>query len=172
MPAHGDGAGRVILEQAYAIGKMLDNSGWNGLLRDKITPSDIDHPAIPLCFDNNGAVIFADLSINCDDWSRALRGQRRLYESIIRNSPHCAVICRHNVPPEIGRQIDTLRDVDRFQVMVWDDGPVLSPTYDGAYWQGFVTTWVNEPNGPQRIRRAFLGLSVGLVKPKPRTVPP
>jgi hypothetical protein len=72
----------------------------------------------------------------------------------------------------MGRQIDTLRDVDRFQVMVWDNGTVLSPTYDGAYWQNFVTTWVNEPNGPQRIRRSILGTSVGLIKPKASTVPP
>ena len=90
MPAHSDMAGRVILEQAYAASKMLDNSGWNGLLRRRITPSDIDHPPVGLCFDNNGAVLFADFSINCDNWSllgRTLRGQRWLYNPSSGTAP-------------------------------------------------------------------------------------
>jgi hypothetical protein len=175
MPAHSETAGRVILEEAYAASKMLDNSGWSALLRHRITPSDIDHPPIGLCFDNDGSVLFADFSINCDSWAqlaRTLRGQRWLYESVIKHGPHCAVICKHAVTPEMHRHIDTLHDVDAFQVMVWDFEPVLSPIYDGAYWQGFVTTWVNEPDGPLRIRRHLLGIKAGLVKPKPPTTPP
>jgi hypothetical protein len=172
MPAHSDTAGSIILEEAYAAGKMLDNSGWNGLLRNKITPSDIDHPAVPLCFDNRGAIIFCDFSIHCDSWARMLRGQRLLYEGFVRWGPHCAVVCKHSVTAEMRRHIDTLRDVECFQAMFWDFEPVLSPSYDGAYWQGFVTTWVNESNGPLRVRRHVLGLKAGLVKPKPSTTPP
>jgi hypothetical protein len=56
-----------------------------------------------------------------------LTGQRWLYESLIKGGPHCAVICRHNVRPEMACTIDTLRDVDTFQVMVWDFGRVTSP---------------------------------------------
>jgi hypothetical protein len=111
MPAHSDSAGKIILEQAYATSKMLDSSGWNGLLRSKITPSDVDHPPVGLCFYNNGAILFADFSVNCDDWGklrRTLKGQRWLYESIIRHGPHCAVLCKHNVRPEMCRPIDTL----------------------------------------------------------------
>jgi hypothetical protein len=175
MPAHNSTAGSIILEQAYAASKMLDNSGWNGLLRNKITPSDIDHPAVPLCFDNRGAVMFVDFSINCESWEalgRRLKGQRWLYENIIRWGPHCAVVCKHSVTPEMRRHIDTLRDVERFQVMVWDFEPVLSPTYEGSYWQRFVIAWVNETDGPLRFRRRLLGLNAGLIRPQASTTPP
>lgn len=160
MPAHSGQAGRILIEAAYAAGKMLDCSGWNGLLRSNITPSDVD-----LCFDNNGAVLFADFSIACDSWTQiksTLRGQRWLYESLIKSGPHCAVICKHSVQAE--RLIDTLKDVERFQVMVWDFEPVLSPVYSGRVWQSFVCQWVNSPHGPLQLRRRVLGASAGLVK--------
>lgn len=175
MPAHSDKAGHIVLEDAYALSKMLNGAGWNGILRDRITPSDIDLPPVDVVFDNRGAIIFCDFSISCDNWGdlgRSLKGQRLLYEGLIKSGPHCAVLCKHSVTPEIGRQIDTLRDVDRFQVMFWDSEAVLSPIYDGAYWQSFVTAWVNEPAGPLRIRRRILGISAGLIKPAPRAAPP
>lgn len=162
MPAHSSTAGSIIREEAYCLGKVLESSGWNGLLRDKITPSDID-----LIFDNRGSILFADFSIQCDRWEEVkakLRGQYMAYEAAVAHGPHCAAICKHSVKPDLLRKIDTLRDVERFQVMVWDYGPVLSPVYDGAYWQHFVTFWVNIPHGPQHLRRHILGLSVGLTK--------
>jgi hypothetical protein len=165
MPAHDERAGSIILAQAYAASKMLDNSRWNGILRNKITPSDVDHPSVGLCFDNNGAVLFCDFSISCADWSqhgRFLKGQRWLYESIIKGSRHAAILCKHDVRGELCRQIDTLADVQSFQVMVWDFGPVLSPVWAGKWWQRFVTRWVNDPGGPLMLRRHVLGLSVGL----------
>ncbi len=169
MPAHSDRAGAIIpeLAEAYALGKMLDNSGWNGILVRHITPSDIDLPDIPLCFDNNGAVILADLSSSYTQWDapRTLVGQRRLYNALIRTGPHCAVLCKHNVKPGFGRKIDTLRDIESFHVMVWDFEPVYSRVMDGAYWQAFVMRWVNERDGPLRLRRTILGVNVGLVKP-------
>ena len=163
MPAHSHRAGSVILEEAFALGKMHDSSGWNGLLRDHITPSDVD-----LCFDNNGSIIFIDFSNNCDDWDeldKKLHGQRWFYESVIKHGPHCAALCKHSISPEMGRKIDTLRDVERFQIMLWDSKPVLSPVYDGARWQAFVMLWVNKPDGPLRIRRHILGTSIGMIKP-------
>jgi hypothetical protein len=62
MPSHSETAVSIILEKAYALGKMMDNSGWNGLLRSGITPSDLDIPNVPVCFDNNGAIMFVDFS--------------------------------------------------------------------------------------------------------------
>jgi hypothetical protein len=164
MPTHSRTAGSVILEEAFALGKMNDRSGWNGLLRDKITPSDVD-----LCFDNDGAIIFIDFSntfMRWDDLDKMLHGQRWFYESAIKHGPHCAVLCKHSVAPEMGRKIDTLRDVEYFQVMVWDSKPVMSPVYDGTRWQAFVMLWVNNLDGPLKIRRHILGTSIGMVKPE------
>jgi hypothetical protein len=154
-----------MLEDAYALGKMMDSSGWNGLLRNGITPSDIDLPEIPLCFDNNGNIIFCDFSRTYDNWENSIPGQRWLYESLIRDRAHCAALCKHNVTPDLLRKIDTLRDVETFHIMVWDFERVVSPVYDGALWQRFVTDWVNRADAPLKIRRSILGIKAGLVKP-------
>jgi len=161
MPSNSEALrpGSIIVEEAYALGKMMESNGWSGLLRNGITPSDVD-----LVFDNNGKILFCDFSIKYDDWERAICGQRWLYESFIKSAPHCAVLCKHSVKPDLFRKIDTLRDVERFQAMVWDFERVLSPIFDGAYWQRFVTMWVNEVDGPLKIRRHILGLNAGLVK--------
>jgi hypothetical protein len=168
MPAHSQRAGELLpeLAEAYALGKMLDHSGWNGLLRNNITPSDIDMPGVTFAFDNRGAIIFADLSRSYTGWDRTLTGQRRLYEALAKWGPHCSVLCKHNITPQTGRKIDTLRDIEQFQVMVWDFVPVLSPIYNGQWWQHFVLFWVNNSDGPMRIRRHILGASVGMIKPE------
>lgn len=153
MPAHNSGAGSIILEEAYALGKMVECSAWNGLLRDHITPSDID-----LCFDNNGSVIFVDLSVSYDRWDIALAGQRRMYAAIIAGGPHCAVLAKHSVTPSLGRKIDSLHDIESFQAAVWDSGFVKSPVWSGSRWQEFVQAWVNTPDGPSRIRQRILSM--------------
>lgn len=170
MPAHSATAGSIIREEAYCLGKVLESSEWNGLLRDHITPSDID-----LIFDNRGAILYADFSINCDQWEQirqTLRGQYLAYEAAIKHGPHCAVICKHSVKPDLLRKIRTLSDVERFQVMVWDFGPIFSPVYDGTYWQHFVLHWVNRTDGPLYLRRYLLGLHAGLIKPLSPGEPP
>jgi hypothetical protein len=157
MPAHSETAGSIILEECYALGKMMDSSAWRVVLRRKITPSDID-----LCFDNNGAIIFADFSASYTDWNQIgekLKGQRWLYESVIKHNRHCAVLCKHSVTPELGRKINTLSDVDSFQVMVWDNDKrafVLSRIYPGRWWQDFVQMWMDSDDGIMKIRRSIL----------------
>ncbi|PWT72142.1 MAG: hypothetical protein C5B60_09950 [Chloroflexi bacterium] len=154
MPRHSATAGSIILPEAYALGKMMDSSGWNGLLRDGITPGDID-----LCFDNQGFVLHCDFSSSYSRWEDALTGQRRNYQAAIRHAPHAAVLCKHSVTPEMHRKIDTVRDVDTFHVMVWDHGPIICPTvFKREYWQEFVVRWVNYPQGPHYLRRRVLSL--------------
>jgi hypothetical protein len=152
--------GTILVEKAYALGKMAESSSWYGLLRTGITPCDID-----LCFDNNGKMIFGELSSHTDTWNDISYGQRKVYEGAIAHQPHCAVLCKHSIKPEMDRAIDTRFDVEKFQVMLWDFEFVLSPTYDGKYWETFVKWWVNFPLGPLELRRRILGGSVGLIKP-------
>jgi hypothetical protein len=172
MPKHSGSAGSIILPEAFALGKMMQSESWRGLLRDNIIPSDIDLPEVPLCFDNRGSIIFVDFSRSFNSWQTILGGQRQLYEALIRTGSHCAVLCKHDVAPEMGRYIDTLRDVDTFQVMFWDFEPVISPLYSGAYWQHFVCKWVNNKRGPFEIRRRILGLSAGMIRAQPVSHPP
>jgi hypothetical protein len=174
MPSHSATAGSIILQEAYALGKMMDSSSWNGLLRSGITPSDIDLPGVQMVFDNRGMIIFCDFSSSFTKWQTALTGQRLLYEGLINYKPHCAVLCRHNVKPELGRPINTLHDVEHFQVMIWDFEPVITKIFDGAeLWKRFVIKWVNEPSGPLEIRRRILGEKVGMqVAQQVRPAPP
>jgi len=155
MPTGGDGS--VILEQAYALSKMLNNKSWHGLLRSGITPSDIDLPYIPVVFGSFARTILCDLSNSYRQWSEAPTGQHRLYRELTTSAPHIAVLCHHNVTPEMGRKIDTLYDIDSFQVMLEDFGFVYSKLFEADDWQPFVERWVNDPHGPQFIRRRLLG---------------
>jgi len=141
---------------------MLENKGWYGILRDGITPSDLDLPYVPVVFGSNGRVMLCDLSSSYRTWGDAPKGQHRLYQELISSRPHVAVLCHHNVVPETGRKIDTLLDIDTFQIMLDDFGWIYSSLYDGTEWEGTVRKWVNEPNGWQEIRRAIIGGSIGM----------
>src|SRR5687768_15001960 len=101
--------GAIYNEQAYAQGKMLDHSEWK-LLPRKITPSDID-----MCFDNRGWLLLCELSSKTPNWSDIPKGQFWLYKSMTAKSRTIAALLKHNVKD---RQIDTLNDIQSFQVML------------------------------------------------------
>ena len=123
--------GDIFSTPAYAQGKMLDHSGWK--LPRNITPSDVD-----MVIDNDGSIIYGELSSWCSHWAGIKEGQRRLYQNAIRDGKHCAVLCRHSVKPEERRQIDTCYDIESFEAMFW------------------------EPGGPIWLRRFFLGRRIGM----------
>jgi hypothetical protein len=152
--------GKPFAPEAYAQGKMLDHSGWR--LPRGITPSDID-----MVFENRpegGASLVGELSSSCSAWSTIDKAQRDVYLSLIRNQMHCAVLCKHSVRPELGRLIRTDSDVESYELIAWDFGFVYSGIITGnAHWQRLVQQWF-EPDGPARVRRRFLGRSVGLVR--------
>lgn len=138
--------GSIMVEGAYAQGKMLDNSGWNILPRS-VTPSDCDMQF----FDNNGHILLAEFSSNNTHWWQLKTGQRRGYESLVclnDGTPvRCiACLCKHSVK---GREINTLTDVDSFCVML----PALSAgvvcthnLFRGEKWGGFVKQWFDDPS--------------------------
>jgi hypothetical protein len=147
--------GSMFAPAAYALGKMLDHSGWK--LDRGITPSDFD-----MAIDNDGSIMFCELSSWASRWAETKEGQRRLYRNAIRDGKHCAVLCRHPVKPEEQRQIDSCYDIESFEVMFYDFGPVYSGVLDGnAGWQWFVKKWI-EPGGPIWLRRLFLGRAIGM----------
>lgn len=126
--------GAIFAPEAYALGKMLDHSDW--MLPRGSLPSDID-----ICFDNNGRIIFCELSSSASEWSDISGGQRWLYESAIRNTRHCAVIARHNVQLADGRQINSKNDIASFQIMFHDGVFLFSAAIDGKWWCWFVEHW-------------------------------
>lgn len=141
--------GSIFVEDAYAQGKMLDHSGWDGALTRAITPSDID-----MAFDASGKIIFVELSSSCVEWRQIDTGQRLLYERAITGTLHCACLCKHAVP--ISQQINSRNDVMSFQIMIWNQGPIYSPIVSGNKWAGFVERWVNTDNGPHVIRHHLI----------------
>ena len=133
----GSERGAVYCEQAYAQGKMLDNSEWNGLPR-KITPSDLD-----LCFDNNGWLLLCELSSESTEWQMLQRGQRMLYESFVRRGQMAAALLKHSVPQS--RQIRTCSDIEHFQVMFFRERITCGPVWPGHLWGRFVQKWYDNP---------------------------
>lgn len=152
--------GAIYAPAAYAQGKMVDHSSWqrgDWVLPRKITPSDIDFTFLPdqsqFVLDNNGSLIYGELTRGFANWLNVRYGQRLLYENCIRHGPHCAVICQHNVPTT--EQIDSRSDVLAFQVMVFDFKFVRTEVYtDNLRWQNFIKAWfVNL----LRVRHYILG---------------
>jgi hypothetical protein len=164
-------AGDIYCEEAYALGKMLNHSAWQKgeqKLPRGITGSDIDagyehslgaFGSVPL-FDNRGMILFLEFSRHEEKWENIKKGQRWVYEALIRQGPHCAILCRHNVAPESGRKICTRHDVVSFQAMLNDHGVVISALNESnADWQKFVFEWFKNP---LRVRRWLLGREAGL----------
>lgn len=109
-----------------------------------------------LSSDNNGKVIFVELSSEHSHWKDMAHGQRLLYENCIRGTVHCAVLCKHSVPA--GRQIDTRNDVERFEPMLYVRGRIIvcrMSEYGGNNdgWDMFVTAWFDNP---LRVRNDLL----------------
>jgi hypothetical protein len=131
-----DSNGAILHELAYAKGKMLDHSKWD--LPRRIKPSDID-----MCVDNDGDILFCEITSHANSWEDLDVGQRRLYISAIGNK-HVAVLVRHNVIGQ--RQIDTINDVVSFEVMARQDDEVefYKPV---CSWPDFITRWWNDAAG-------------------------
>lgn len=137
---------------AYAQGKMLDHSAWSGVLPRNITPSDID-----MCLDNDGNILYCELSRNADGWigpdgkthSRIGYGQMLLYFNAIGPiSKNLSVLLHHSVPTD--RAINTLADIECFQVMVRNgDERLFCPKWHD--WQKFVTSWFTDADATRRI---------------------
>lgn len=139
--------GSILVEQAYAQGKMLDSSGWFGVLPRGITPCDIDH-----VFDNNGHMIFLEITSQWRTWEEFKEhcfGQWSVYKSLVifGQSRHVSVLWFHAIP--INVQINTFRDCESFSVM-WmqchDDRKrmTVSPAVGGDKWPGFVKLWFSD----------------------------
>lgn len=127
--------GSIYCEQAYAQGKMLDNSKWK--LPRNITPSDID-----IVFDDtqHGRVLFVELTSSHTTWNTVSTGQRLLYSGLVIRGCNrvFASLAKHTVP--INLQIDTRNDITHFQVMYYASllGWATSQVYTGDLWPEFV----------------------------------
>jgi hypothetical protein len=124
--------GKILVETAYAQGKMLNHHEWTGKLGSPlITPSDVD-----MIFDFNGHLLVCELSRSANMFTGLSDGQARLYLELVLLGAFACVL-QHHVDADI--QINTYRDVDRFSVMfMWRKRVHHSMVYEGAYWPRFV----------------------------------
>lgn len=126
-----------MCEQAYAQGKMLDSSGWNGLLARGITPSDIDW-----FVESSGCYLFAEFSRDCVQIDCLSRGQQLAYTRLSRRPNGDAVaVCKHSVPTT--RVIDTKVDVEA--CTVYFASGTKSVLLCNDQWQQLVTKWAASP---------------------------
>jgi hypothetical protein len=100
---YGSGRGSIHTPEAYAQGKMLDHSKWNGQLPRNITPSDVD-----MVVNSGRCTMFIELSTSADNWPALSRGQGQLYSALVKSAPdlHLAALCYHETP--VTKQIDTM----------------------------------------------------------------
>ena len=142
------------MEEAYALGKMLDHTAWQR--GDRILPRGITGSDVDFVLDNAGYEILGELSRTGAEWKQTSFGQRGVYEGLIRwGAPHVAVFCRHNVALDDRRAISPKLDVVSFQPMLCDYNIVVGRVYEGnALWQAFVESWFKDPI---RLRRRLLG---------------
>jgi hypothetical protein len=156
--------GSIFAEEAYALNKMLQHDSWQKgerRLPRLITGSDIDVPGVTATFDNMGLIIFCELHRGRTTWSSLRQGQRVLYESLIRNTAHCSVLCCHDIGPEHGRKIDTRHDIQTFEIMVHDFEIVKAKIVEGnQHWQDFVFKWLESAPNARFIRRKILANSM------------
>ena len=129
--------GRILCEQAYAQGKMLDSSGWNGVLARGITPSDIDW-----FVESSGCYLFAEFSRECIDLDCLSRGQQLAYTRLSRRANGDVVaVCKHSVPTN--RAIDTVLDVEACGV--YFAAGTKSVLLCNDQWQQLVKKWAVNP---------------------------
>lgn len=134
--------GSIIIEEAYAQGKMLDHSGWRHTLPRNITPSDID-----MCIDNNGVILLVELSSQTDNWNDLKRGQALLYENLVWAGCGNIKAALAYIHPAPGKQIDTVKDVISFSVMCRQHGKIVkSAVYAGKNWKQAVVELIRFPS--------------------------
>ena len=126
--------GAILVEQAYAQGKMLDHTSWR-LVRG-ISPSDID-----FVIESGGNFGFVEFSKNFKSIEQLNHGQKLLYERLIsrmRKSDFVG-LAYHNVPEE--RSIDTCRDVISAEIYT----QLGNFSVNQEQWEVFITTWTESP---------------------------
>ena len=126
--------GAILVEQAYAQGKMLDHTSWR-LVRG-ISPSDID-----FVIESGGNFGFVEFSKNFKSIEQLNHGQKLLYERLIsrlRKSDFVG-LAYHNVPEE--RSIDTCRDVISAEIYT----QLGNFSVNQEQWEEFITTWTRSP---------------------------
>tara|TARA_R110000803_G_scaffold208635_1_gene277432 strand:- start:233 stop:703 length:471 start_codon:yes stop_codon:yes gene_type:complete len=146
--------GSILVSQAYAQGKMLDNSKWGSVLPRGITPSDCDMQM----YDNNGNILLVEFSSQNVSWSELSKGQRWGYESMVKlgansDSVCLAILCKHRISTD--QQICTHDAVDWFSVMLPAKSGGVVTTYkplSGDRWPKFVVSFFEDP----KATRAFV----------------
>jgi hypothetical protein len=107
--------GKIKIEDAYAQGKMLDHSGWNGKFKQPNGQfSDVDW-----IYDSGGYIAFGELKYGCCRWDELPLGQLLLFKHLVRNTDHVVVLCSHSTPAHL--QIDTYNAVEEYAFTFWRD---------------------------------------------------
>ena len=136
--------GAVYAEQAYAQGKMLDHSEWDGVLPRQITPSDVD-----MVLDNWGRIVFVEFSRECGSWLELSIGQRKFYQAAVgKAGRHIAALCQHSTP--VDQQVKTRTGVVSVEFMFWHNGSFRFAKGTNGHWIDMVDRWYVSELGPNQ----------------------
>lgn len=136
--------GKIYCREAYAQAKMLDHSGWNGVLPRGITPSDID-----MVIDNEGLVLFVEFSSKTASWHTLKSksyGQWKLHRNLVWNGRGTQFSALCHLQPEPDKDINSMTDVIEFSLMLYDskqDDVRESKVWTGDNWLAAVKNLLN-----------------------------
>jgi hypothetical protein len=122
---------------AYEASKLLNFSGWKGLLPRNITPSDTD-----MMIANEDKFLFVELKSNADTFAAIPKGQARLFADLVKmgKGKVFAAVAKHKIK-EPGEYINTVTDIEGFQFLWWtEEGLDYSPVMPGKIWAKSVRT--------------------------------
>jgi len=132
--------GGIRCPEAYAQAKMLDHSSWFGVMRGKITPSDID-----MVIESYGCFLFCELSRDNKTLAELSRGQRiMLIKASELPGTHCVAILTHGLLSH-SKPIDTAFDIQ--SARVYFDSGRKKAILDGEEWREFAAHWTFNPAG-------------------------
>lgn len=126
--------GRIMVEQAYAQGKMLDHSGLN--LHHGISPMDFDS-----VIERNGYFLVVEFTRKEPSWDNLDTGQYRAFREAVKKPGFLLILARHSVPQS--QAIETHKDVDEFTA--WWDGGARELRCPGAWFPSLCRLWSDNP---------------------------
>jgi hypothetical protein len=136
--------GKPMVKDAYAQGKMLDNSSWK-LARgsspcdaDSVQPVGGEPVQLPWMLDSHGCFIWGFIERGSANPEWLSVGQRRVLSGLAKlPGNHVCCVMKHNVP--VTRQINTKHDIE--EVCVVFDMGARQHSIDNNEWITFVESW-------------------------------
>lgn len=138
--------GAILIEEAYAAGKMLDHSEWQNILPRGITPSDID-----MFIESHGMFLWCELKYGYCRWNNLSVGQRIAFRKLMFSNPRKHFICLlTHLCDNI--QINTVTDIESVYLYLAKERVLFELSIPFGKWPDFVA-WFCRGKNPHLLAK-------------------